>query len=140
MCCFIVIRRLFYTPVYWKHVETLCMKSKKSESRLYALFSISNLQENWHSPSKSAFDVSYNKPDSLISVKFNELTFLINKFYIDRSRLSVKLDELNDKISQIVSVSEQKLTIDDKEKTIVLEMLDQLDGLLWAMELSRIDK
>lgn len=116
------------------------MKSKISESRLDALFSISNLQENWRSPSKSAFDVSYNKPDSLISVKFNELTFLINKFYIDRSRLSVKLDELNDKISQIVSVSEQKITIDDKEKTIVLEMLDQLDGLLWAMELSRIDK
>lgn len=116
------------------------MKSTKSESRLDALFSISNLQENWRSPSKSAFDVSYNKPHSLISVKFNELTFLINKSYIDRSRLSVKLDELNDKISQIVSVSEQKITIDDKEKTIVLEMLDQLDGLLWAMELSRIDK
>ena len=75
----------------------------------------------------------------MISLKFNELHSLINKFYIDKSRLSVKLDELNDKIIQLVLVNEQKLNIDDKEKTIVIEMLDQLDELLWAMELSRTE-
>ena len=47
--------------------------------------------------------------------------------------------QLNDKISQLVLVNEQKLNIDDKEKTIVIEMLDQLDELLWAMELSRTE-
>jgi hypothetical protein len=75
----------------------------------------------------------------LISVKFNELDSLINKFYIDKSRLSVKLDELNDKISQLVLVNAQKLNIDDKQKIIVIEILEQLDELIWAMELSRTE-
>ena len=115
------------------------MKSTKSESRLDALFSINKLQKNWDGPSKPAFDLFNIDPDSLISLKFNELHSLINKFYIDKSRLSVKLDDLNDKISQLVLVNAQKLNIDDKEKTIVIEMLDQLDDLLWAMELSRTE-
>jgi uncharacterized protein with von Willebrand factor type A (vWA) domain len=113
------------------------MKSTKSESRLDALFSINKLQKNWEGPSKPAFDLFNIDPDSLTSSKFKELDSLINKFYIDKSRLSVKLDELNDKISQLVLVNAQKLNIDDKEKTRVIEMLDQLDDLLWAMELSR---
>lgn len=113
------------------------MKSTKSESRLDALFSIGKLQKNWEGHSKSAFDSFNIDPDSLISVKFNELNSLINKFYTDKSRLLVKLDQLNDKISQLVLVNAQKLNIDDKEKKIVIEMLDQLDELLWAMELSR---
>ena len=115
------------------------MKSTKSESRLDALFSISKLQKNWEGPSKPAFDLFNIDPESLISVKFNELDSLINKFYIDKSRLSVKLDELNDKISQLVLVNAQKLNIDDKQKIIVIEMLEQLDELLWAMELSRTE-
>jgi hypothetical protein len=115
------------------------MKSSKSESRLDALFSISKLQKNWEGPSKPAFDLFNVDSYSMISVKFNELNSLINKFYIDKSRLSVKLDELNDKISQLVLVNEQKLNIDDKQKIIVIEMLDQLDELLWAMELSRTE-
>ena len=129
--------RLFFTDIFGKLVETLCMKSTKSESRLDALFSIGKLQKNWEVPSKPAFDSFNIDPESLISVKFNELNSLINKFYTDKSRLSVKLDQLNDKISQLVLVNAQKLNIDDKEKTIVIEMLDQLDELLWAMELSR---
>ena len=54
-------------------------------------------------------------------MNFSSTIGRINKFYIDKYRLSVKLDELNDKISQLVLVNEQKLNIDDKEKTIVIE-------------------
>jgi hypothetical protein len=51
----------------------------------------------------------------------------------------VRLEDLNEKISQLVLEDTQELVIDEKQITAILETLDQLDDLIWAMELSRIE-
>lgn len=115
------------------------MKSPALTSRWDDLFSISKLEKNWGIETKPVNEITLTDPKSRIIEKFNELNSLIYKTYTDSYRLSVRLEDLNEKVSQLVLDDTQELVIDEKQITAILETLDQLDDLIWAMELSRIE-
>lgn len=72
-----------------------------------------------------------------IHAKYLELQRRIDEKFPDTSRLTVKFAELTEKINKTFPLDVTTGLVDAKQKEIIVEMLEQLEELLWAMGLSQ---
>jgi len=107
------------------------------ESRLDELFSPDRLRQNWQlqiipvpQPAQLALNLD-------IQTTYHELQRLVTERFLYADRLSVKFDELTEEIRQTFPLDATIPMVDAKQKEAIVSMLEQLEDLLWAMDLAK---
>lgn len=107
-----------------------------TDSRLEELFSAERLRQNWQSKVIAVPESVQNKRNLDIHARYRELQRLIAKKFSDTSRLSGRFDELTEQINQTFPLDATADSSDVKSKESTVLMLEQLEELLWALDLS----
>ncbi|MGZ4953768.1 MAG: hypothetical protein ACXV8Q_01535 [Methylobacter sp.] len=105
-------------------------------SRLEELFSPDRLRQNWQMNIAPVFKPIPNASNRDIHANYHELQQLIGDKFPDVSRLSVRFDDLTEAINHTFPLDAAIEPVDDKSKEAIVVMLEQLETLLWAMDLS----
>ena len=105
-------------------------------SRLDELFSPERLDENWQTKIMPVLELPQISYNSEIHANNQELQRLVEKKFPDISRLSGNFDELTEHINQNFPLDAATDTATAKSKQAVVFMLEQLEELLWALDLS----
>ena len=106
-------------------------------SRLDELFSPDRLRQNWQLPIIPASQPAQLELNLDIQTTYHELQRLVEERFLDACRLSVKFDELTEEIKQTFPLDATIPTVDAKQKEAIVSMLEQLEDLLWAMDLAK---
>lgn len=107
------------------------MKSKFDE-----YFSCEKLCNNWKDglhKDKALIEINNSV---IINDKYFKLKNLLNKKYDDISSLNANIFEIEEAINKFYSPDNKYLFVDKKEKEYIVFLLEQLEELVWAMELS----
>ncbi|MDO9168024.1 MAG: hypothetical protein Q7U18_02855 [Methylobacter sp.] len=105
-------------------------------SRLDELFSPDRLRQNWPMKITSALEPKQAASHLKIRANYDELQCLIGKNFPDVSRLSARFDALTEAINQAFPADATTDPADAQQKEAIVVMLEQLETLLWAMDLS----
>ena len=108
-------------------------------SRLDELFSPERLRQNWQSASAPAIVPPQHSVNLTIYRQYLELQRLITKKFPDTSVLSDTLKDLSAEID-IAFGLDATLPADALQKATIVGMLEVLEELLWAMDLSQQGK
>lgn len=105
-------------------------------SRLDELFSPDRLRQNW--PMKIMPALEPNQAASHLKIRANyaELQRLAAKRFPDISRLSGRFEALTEAIDHTFPVDATADSVDAQQKEAIVVMLEQLETLLWALDLS----
>lgn len=106
-------------------------------SRLDELFSLDRLRKNWQLSVVPTLEPTQNAAILDIHAKYQELQHLVGKRFHDVSRLSGRFDELTEIINQTFPLNAATDAVDFAQKEAIVGKLEQLEALLWAMDLSR---
>ncbi|MFI3198646.1 MAG: hypothetical protein QX196_10035 [Methylococcaceae bacterium] len=106
-------------------------------SRLDALFTLGRLRQNWQMPIQPALEPSRMALNLEIQAKYHELLGLIDNTFPDSARLSERFAELTEQINQTFPKDATACAVDAKQKETLVEMLEQLEELLWALGLAQ---
>lgn len=105
-------------------------------SRLDEIFVPGKLRQNWQTQALPAADSAQLTLNLEIVNKYRELLRLIEqKFPDDASRLSVNLAELSQLFEQTYPQDADAQPVSDKAKQTLVDKLEQLEELLWALSL-----
>jgi len=105
-------------------------------SRFDELFSAEKLRQNWQRtvvPEPKSTPIVANVA---IHDKYQKLQQLLIEKYNDISCLSVNFDELTEAINQAYPLEGSSLVLEVKDKERIVNLLEQLEALVWAMSLS----
>lgn len=105
-------------------------------SRLDELFSPERLRQNWQMQITPVLEPTQVASNLDIHAKYDELQRLIGKKFPDVSRLSARFDALTETINHTFPLDATTDPVDAKQKETIVSMLEQLETLLWAMDLS----
>ena len=108
-------------------------------SRLDEIFSPGRLRQNWEIQTKPVLEPARSTLNRAIQAKYHELRQLVDATFPDTSRLTGRFSELTENINQLFPPEEISASVDIKQKEAIVEMLEQLEELLWALGLSRED-
>jgi len=108
-------------------------------SRLDEIFAPGRLRQNWEIQIKPALEPTQATLNRAIQAKYHEARQLIDATFPDTSRLAGILSELTENINQSFPAEGVAGAVDDKQKAAIVEMLEQLEELLWALGLSKED-
>ena len=109
-------------------------------SRLDEIFSSDRLRQNWQMQIKPAHEPTRIALNLEIQAKYHELQRLIDEEFPDTSRLAIIFAELAEKINQTFPLEVTSGLVDAKQKEVIIEMLEHLEELLWAMGLPQGDE
>lgn len=105
-------------------------------SRLEELLSPDRLRHNWPMKIAPALESAQAAPHLNIHATYDELQGLIAKRFPDISRLSVRFETLTAAIDHAYPAGVTADSVDAQQKEAIVAMLEQLETLLWALELS----
>lgn len=105
-------------------------------SRLDELFSPDRLRQNWQRPVAPTLPPVQNTPNVNIHNQYHELQHLIAEKYPDAHRLSVKFAELTEQIDSAFPLDADSLPAENDQKDTIVSLLEELEELIWAMDLS----
>ncbi|MFA5984963.1 MAG: hypothetical protein WC782_13180 [Methylococcaceae bacterium] len=109
--------------------------------RLDDIFTPDKLRKNWQLPTPIASEPTQLAVNVAIHSKYQELLQLIAQTYPDTSRLSGRFTELTEQIEQSFPKDAAAEQVDGKQKMAVVDLLEQLEELLWALGLpARLSK
>lgn len=74
-----------------------------------------------------------------IQAKYQKLLQLVDNTFPDSARLSQRFAELTEQIDQTFPKDATACPVDAKQKEALVEMLEQLEELLWALGLAQED-
>ena len=100
------------------------------------LFSPDRLRQNWQSPVVPVTELPQNHTNLCINSQYLELQRLVTEKFSDASWLSGKLADLTEKIDLSFGL-DVIVPADTEQKEVIVGMLEELEELLWTMELSR---
>lgn len=104
-------------------------------SRLDELFSPDRLRQNWEMQlTPEPPPIAHNLE---IQAQYDKLLRLIGEKFPDVSRLSGRFDELSEKINRTFPLDATVSPVDAEQKETIVDMLEQLEELLWAMSLPK---
>ncbi|UOA10467.1 hypothetical protein [Methylobacter sp. S3L5C] len=106
-------------------------------SRFDELFSPDRLRQNWQQQVIPVLQPAQLELNLDIQTTYHELQRLVAERFLDAGRLSVKFDELTEEIKQTFPLDATVLAVDAKQKEAIISMLEQLEELLWAMDLAK---
>lgn len=106
-------------------------------SRLDELFSPERLSQNWPMKTTPLLEPMQVSSNLDIHVNYQKLQCLIAKKFPDVSRLSGRFDELTEEINQIFPLDFGADPVDVESKQAIVIMLEKLEELLWALDLSK---
>ncbi len=106
-------------------------------SLLDELFSPDRLRQNWQLPVIPVPQPAQLALNLDIQTTYHELQRLVADRFVDADRLSVKFDELTEEIKQTFPLDATVLAVDAKQKEAIICMLEQLEDLIWAMDLAK---
>lgn len=106
-------------------------------SKLDELFSPDRLRQNWQVKTTPIIEPSCIESNLDIHTEYHKLRQLIGEKIQDISCLSGRFDELTEKISHAFPLDITLHPGDAKQKEAIVVLLEQLETLLWAMELSQ---
>jgi len=107
---------------------------KPMTSRFDELFSPERLRQNWQMTTAPVFEPPQASFNLDIHARYHELQRLISEKFPDAARLSVKFDELVGTINQAFPLDDT--APDGTAKETAISLLEQLEELLWALDLS----
>lgn len=105
-------------------------------SRLDELFSPDRLRRNWQASWKPEPESPQLARNVDIQAQYRHLLDLIAETFPDTSHLAVLFDEINQSIVANFP-PEAALEVVDGEKRRMVELLEQLEELLWALSLPK---
>jgi len=105
-------------------------------SRLDELFSPDRLRQNWQKPLEPPANPVPTSPNSDVNALYHTLLGLIQNRFKDAARLSVLVDEIQRQIELAFPLDANAAAADAKQKESIVALLEQLEELLWALELS----
>ncbi len=105
-------------------------------SRLDELFSAEKLRQNWQRQVVPDQKLTPIVPNLAIHDKYQKLQQLLIEKYNDISCLSVNFDVLTEAINHTYPLEGSGLVVEDKDKEHIVNLLEQLEALVWAMSLS----
>ena len=108
-------------------------------SRLDELFTPGKLRQNWQMQMQPALEPSRMALNLKIQTKYQELLQLVDNTFPDSARLSQRFTELTEQIDQTFPKNVTACPVDAKQKETIVERLEQLEALLWAMSLAQGD-
>jgi hypothetical protein len=108
-------------------------------AKLDALFSPDRLRQNWQNSVAPVIVPAQNKINLTIYNQYLELQRLITEKFSNTDSVSDLLKNLTAEIELAFSLEATALPADAKQKDIIIELLETLEELLWAMDLSRTD-
>ncbi|GEM_PF-1034251 len=104
--------------------------------RLDELFSPDRLRQNWQSPLPPPINPAPTGPNFEIHALCLRLMGLIQVRFKDATPLSSPLDEIKSQVEQAFPLVAQAAAAEAGQKEGIVALLEQLEELLWAMELS----
>jgi len=105
-------------------------------SRFDELFSAENLRQNWQRKVVPEHKLAPIVLNGAIHAQYQKLHQLLIEKYIDISCLSVNFDELTEVINQAYPLEGDSGVVEAKDKEHIVDLLEQLETLVWAMSLS----
>jgi hypothetical protein len=106
-------------------------------AKLDALFSPDRLRQNWQNALVPVTVPAQNKINLTIHSQYLELQRLISEKFSNTSCLSETLNNLTAEIDLAFSLDATALPVDAKQKDTIVGLLEILEELLWAMDLSK---
>ena len=106
-------------------------------TRLDELFAPDRLRQNWEmqlTPVPEPPQITHNLE---IRAQYDKSLRLIGEKFPDVSRLSGRFDELSEKINRTFPLDATASPVDAEQKETIVDMLEQLEELLWAMSLPK---
>lgn len=105
-------------------------------SRLDDIFDPGKLRQNWQTPAKPAAASAQLTANLEIINKYREFLRLIEeKFPESSSLLSVNFTEFQLLLEQVYPLDAEAKPANDKQKQTLVDKLEQLEELLWALHL-----
>ncbi|MDO9270205.1 MAG: hypothetical protein Q7T96_13950 [Methylobacter sp.] len=108
-----------------------------STSRLDELFAPERLRQNWQINTTAVLEPPQVASNLDIHAKYDELQRLIGEKFPDVSRLSGRFEALTETINHTFPLEAVTPPVDAKSKETLVGMLEQLEALLWAMDMAR---
>ena len=108
-------------------------------SKLDALLSPDRLRQNWQNSSVPVIVPAQNKINLTIYNQYLELQRLITDKFSNTDSVSDSLKNLTAEIELAFSLDANALPADSKQKDTIVGLLETLEELLWAMDLSKTD-
>lgn len=105
-------------------------------SRLDELFSPDRLRQNWPMKITPVLEPKQAASHLKIRANYDELQRLVAKRFPDISRLSGRFEALTEAINQTFPPDATTGPADAQQQEAIVVMLEQLETLLWAMDLS----
>ena len=106
-------------------------------SRLDELFSPDRLRSYWQAPASPLQASQQIACNAAIHAQYRYLQQLITETFADSARLANRFAELSEQFQQIFPVEGGAGPVESKQKDMLVEMLEQLEELLWAMNLPK---
>lgn len=111
---------------------------KRLTSRLDDLFSPEKLRRNWQIKALPVLESPQISVNIDIHNQYYELQHLISKKYPGAFRLAETFNELSEAINRAFPLGDTSTEcVDAKSKEAVIVLLEQLEELLWALDLSQ---
>lgn len=107
-------------------------------TQLDALFSPDRLRQHWQNSLLPVVKPPINSSVVIIQAQYQHLERLINQQFPDAWRLSTHLAALSEKITANFSVDASDCVTEAQQQCIVA-LLEELEELLWAMDLAKRD-
>ena len=108
-------------------------------AKLDALFSLDSLRQNWKNSVVPVIVPAQNKINLTIYNQYLELQRLITDKFSNTDSVSDSLKNLTAEIELAFSLDATVLPADAKQKDTIVGLLETLEELLWAMDLSKTD-
>lgn len=105
-------------------------------SRFDELFSPDRMRQNWHNPLPPVSVPTQNTKNQNIQLHYHALQHLITEKFPNAALLSVNLQNLTMQIELAFGLN-AITSANAKQKQFVISLLEELEELLWAMELSQ---
>ena len=109
-------------------------------SRLDELFSPGRVRQNWQMPIRPVPAPTRNALNQAIQAKYQAARGLIHAEFPDASRLSGKFEELAGIIDAAFPPEGGAAPTDATQIQTIVQLVEQLEELLWAMSLPQGDK
>lgn len=103
-------------------------------ARLDDLFSPDRLRRNWYTPWTPPSESPQLAKNAAIHAQYQQLLGLIAETFADRSAIAVLLDAINSHLASHFPLDNAEV-VDDEQKHQLVDLLQQLDDLLWALSL-----
>ena len=106
-------------------------------SRLDELFSTDRLRQNWQMPAAPVAKPEQFSANFEIHAHYQELHRLMGEKFSDLSRLSSLFETLTREIDRLYPLDASSSPAGPKDGDGIVALLEQLEELIWAMDLSQ---